>query len=148
MVDREKRCGRNVFQESFFNDFNVCFSGRMKVSDKRLFSVQADVCKALANAKRLEIIHALGGRGRRFAAELMESAGLTKTNLSQHMRVLEQTGIVVARREGTRISYELASPRIEQACELLSAFLLERLERNGRLAGEYRAVRSPNREAE
>ena len=62
--------------------------------------------------------------------------------------VLEQTGIIVAKREGTRISYELASPRIEQACALLRDFLVERLEQNGRLAGDYRGVQSRNMEAE
>ena len=60
----------------------------MKASDKELLSVQAEVCKALANEKRLEIINLLATKGQQFAAELMAGAGLTKTNLSQHMRVL------------------------------------------------------------
>jgi ArsR family transcriptional regulator, virulence genes transcriptional regulator len=108
----------------------------MKIKDKELFAVQAEICKALANAKRLEIIHLLATKGRRFAADLMNEAGLTKTNLSQHMRVLKQAGIVTFEREGTQIRYELASPKIGEACETLHEFLVERLERNGRLAGE------------
>ena len=106
----------------------------MKTNDKEIFAAQAEICKALANAKRLEIIHLLATKGRQFAAELMTSAGLTKTNLSQHMRVLKQAGIVAFEREGTHIRYELASPKIGEACETLHEFLVERLERNGRLA--------------
>ena len=113
----------------------------MKTKNKQLFAVQADVCKALANAKRLEIIHLLAATERLSATELMGAMQMTKTNLSQHMRVLKQVGIVAGEREGTQVHYELASPKIGAACEILHDFLVERLERNGALAaGKKRIV--------
>jgi DNA-binding transcriptional ArsR family regulator len=66
----------------------------------------------LTNPKRLEIVHSLHERGRLCAADLIDALGLSKTNLSQHMRVLRTTGIVEAEREHTQVCYRLASPRI------------------------------------
>lgn len=106
----------------------------MKNQQKELFAVQAEICKALANAKRLEIIHFLGINGQQSAADLMKKVQLTKTNLSQNMRVLRQAEIVVASREGKQVSYRLASPKIGEACERLHEFLFERLKRQGLLA--------------
>jgi ArsR family transcriptional regulator len=105
----------------------------MKSSDKRFFAVQVEICKALANEKRLAIVHLLAAENRQTATQLMETVGLTKTNLSQHMRLLRHSGMVVAEREGTRIFYELASPKIGNACEMLREFAIERLEENGAL---------------
>lgn len=108
----------------------------MKTENKDLYLIQADICKALANAKRLEIIHLLTAAGSHYAAELLSETGLTKTNLSQHMRVLKQAGIVCFEREGTQIRYELASPKIGEACELLLEFLFKRLEQQIKLTGD------------
>lgn len=108
----------------------------MKNNDKGIFAAQTEICKALANAKRLEIIHLLAAQGRQLAAELMAGAGLTKTNLSQYMRVLKQAGIVAFEREGTKIRYELTSPKIGEACETLHEFLVERFTRYAHLANE------------
>lgn len=110
----------------------------MKIKDKELFAVQAEICKALANAKRLEIIHLLATSEKQSAAELISQVGLTKANLSQHIRVLKQTGIVEFEREGTQINYRLASPKIGEACETLHEFLVERVTRHAALTGKKR----------
>ena len=103
----------------------------MKAKQKDVFKIQAQICKALANEKRLEIIHLLGERRRCYAAYLMAEVELTKTNLSQHMRVLREAEIVGIEREGTQIAYTLASPKVSEACEMLHDFLIERQRRRG-----------------
>ncbi len=108
----------------------------MKTKQKDIFKIQAQICKALANEKRLEIIHLLGESRRCYAADLMDEVELTKTNLSQHMRVLREAEIVAFEREGTQIRYELTSPKIGEACETLHEFLVERLTRYAHLANE------------
>ncbi len=103
----------------------------MKAKQKDVFKIQAQICKALANEKRLEIIHLLGESKRRYAADLMAEVELTKTNLSQHMRVLREAEIVGIEREGTQIAYTLISPKVSEACEILHDFLIERQTRRG-----------------
>ena len=103
----------------------------MKAKHKDIFKIQAQICKALANEKRLEIIHLLGENKRCYAADLMAAVELTKTNLSQHMRVLREAEIVGIEREGTQIAYTLVSPKVSEACEILYDFLIERQARRG-----------------
>ncbi len=105
----------------------------MNKKDREVYVLHAEVCKALANPKRLEIVHALSAAGRLCASDLMRDAGLTKTNLSQHMRVLKTVGMVEAEREGVQVCYRLSSPKIGEACETLREFLSERLKKQGAL---------------
>jgi len=114
----------------------------MKTRDKEVFVLHAEVCKALANPKRLEILHTLAGEGRQCASDLMRATDLTKTNLSQHMRVLKLAGIVKSEREGVQVCYRLSSPKIGEACETLREFLFERLDRQGALVKETKPRRS------
>lgn len=107
----------------------------MRGSEKEIYALHAEVCKALANPNRIEIVHVLADGGRLCASELIRSVGLTKTNLSQHMRVLKLAGVVESEREGVQVCYRLASPKIGEACETLREFLFERLGRQVALAG-------------
>lgn len=101
--------------------------------DRTLFDLHAQICQALGNAKRLEILDALR-HGERSVGELTAALGIRKANVSQHLAVLRAKGIVVARRDGQIIYYCLASPRVTQACDLMREMLLEHLAQSGRLA--------------
>lgn len=89
---------------------------------QKLFSLQEDTLKVLANQKRLEIVQLL--RGRELAVgEIMEMLGLSQANLSQHLALLRQARIVATRREGVKIYYTLTDERIAEACGLIKEFL-------------------------
>lgn len=96
--------------------------------ERRVYKIQAEILKALANPVRLEILHRLGSREVRFA-ELQLAMGISKTNLSQHLAVLRKARIVADRRQGVNTSYRLGFPEIEEACrtvgEALAMHLLE-----------------------
>lgn len=100
--------------------------------DKRLFELHAEVCKALANPKRLEILYILRG-GEHSVEELVKILDLPKANVSQHLALLRQRQAVVARREGLHIYYRLANPKIAQACDLMREVLMEYLEENRKI---------------
>lgn len=102
-------------------------------SDKALFDLHAQICQALGNAKRLEMLDDLRGR-ERSVGELAAALGIRKANVSQHLMVLRAKGIVTARREGQTVYYRLASPKVIQACDLMREVLLEQLRHGGRLA--------------
>jgi ArsR family transcriptional regulator, virulence genes transcriptional regulator len=92
----------------------------------RLFELQAEVCQAIANPKRLQILSLLKG-GEMSVGDMLKAMGLNKANLSQHLSILRQKGIVVTRREGTVIYYRLARPRISDACGIMREVLVESL---------------------
>lgn len=99
---------------------------------KEIFKLQANVCKAMANPVRMEIIYALK-QGEKTVSELVESIGLAKSNISQHLSVLKSAEVVRARREGQNIYYAIANPKIVQACRLMREVLLEQFSEKQKL---------------
>lgn len=100
---------------------------------KEVFELQAEICKTLANPKRLEIIAALK-EGELSVGELVQRLGITKANVSQHLGVLRQRKVVASRRDGVNIFYRINNPKIVEACALMKAVLLEQLEDTQRIA--------------
>jgi len=85
-----------------------------------LFDQFALVAKALANGHRLEILELLA-QGKRCVEDLAERAGLEVANTSQHLQHLRRVGLVVARREGKKIFYEVFRPSCDRAGGSLAA---------------------------
>ena len=107
--------------------------------DTAVFDRQAELCKALANSKRLELLHLLRN-GEHSVAELQRATRMAQTTVSQHLAKLRSVGLVRARHSGTHVLYTLADPRIAQACDLIGAVLASHLEDEGELAGRVNHV--------
>jgi DNA-binding transcriptional ArsR family regulator len=90
-----------------------------------IYELYARVCKAIADGKRLSIINELRD-GPRTVGELAAALGVPQANVSQHLAVLRDRGIVTARRSGSSISYSLTSQKVVQAVDLLYEFMAER----------------------
>jgi ArsR family transcriptional regulator len=97
------------------------------MSDRNLYKLHASICHTLANPKRLEIIDKLRA-GELSVTELVEALEISQSNLSQHLSVMRQRGIVTTRREGLNVFYRLSNSKITQACDLMRQVLLENLE--------------------
>ncbi|MCH7732929.1 MAG: winged helix-turn-helix transcriptional regulator [Candidatus Marinimicrobia bacterium] len=104
--------------------------------DRRLYEMQAIVCAALGNAKRIQIIDLLQA-GEKTAGTLVNEMGISKANLSQHLQVMKSKGLLLSRREGVSIFYRISNPKIVAACQLMRAVLLEQLEDMSKLREEY-----------
>ena len=98
-----------------------------------LLRLQAEICKTLADPKRLMILHELR-EGEKAVGQLVVELGLPQANVSQHLAILRERGIVTARREGTNVYYSLASPKIAEACDLVREVLVDQLAQNQVLA--------------
>ncbi len=94
--------------------------------DRRIFALQAEICRALAHPIRLEVLHLLGPRTMSFS-ELLGLMDITKTKLSQHLAVLRRARIVTALRNGGTVSYRLTYPEIESACKAVTQVLTQHL---------------------
>ena len=94
--------------------------------DRRIFVLQAEICRALAHPVRPEVLHLLGA-GKVSFGDLLEGTEITKTKLSQHLGVLRRARIVTAMRDGGRIFYRLTYPEIETACEAVTQLLTRHL---------------------
>lgn len=103
------------------------------MADRQLYELHASICQTLANPKRLEIIDLLRD-GEKSVTEIIEAMEISQANLSQHLTVMRQKGIVVPRREGVSVYYRLSNPKIIKACDLMRQVLLEHLEAGVELA--------------
>lgn len=93
-----------------------------------LFTRHAEVCKTFSNPKRLEIINSLRNGAELTASQLIGKIDISKANLSQHMSVLVQKGVVKSRREGINVFYRLSDNRISKACDIMRDVLINMLE--------------------
>ncbi|HJW91894.1 MAG TPA: metalloregulator ArsR/SmtB family transcription factor [Anaerolineales bacterium] len=103
------------------------------MSDRRLYELHASICQTLSNPKRLEVIDCLRD-GELPVSKIVETTNISQANLSQHLGLMREKGIVIARREGVNVYYRLSNPKITQACDLMRQVLLEYLEAAGELA--------------
>ncbi len=98
-----------------------------------VYSLQADLCKALAHPIRLQILDLVSKR-ERTVEEVTRATGTRQSNLSQHLAALRQRRLVIARYEGANVYYTLSTPEIAEACDLTKKVLLNLLEREHRAA--------------
>jgi ArsR family transcriptional regulator, virulence genes transcriptional regulator len=89
---------------------------------QKLLSLEEEVLKTLANQKRLEILQLLKS-GRLNVTEMTQMLGLPQPNLSQHLSLLRQHGLVKVTKNGQRVYYELANNKVTRAVELIYEFL-------------------------
>ena len=101
--------------------------------DKGLFELHASICRTLAHPKRLEILSLLR-QGELSVGEMADQMGISLANASQHLAVLRDKRVVVTRREGVSVYYQISNPKIVQACDLMREVLFEQLTRSGALA--------------
>jgi ArsR family transcriptional regulator len=71
----------------------------------------AGMLSCIAHPTRLMIICMLVKR-EMFVHEVVEKLGTTKGNISQHLRVLADRGLIQKRRDGNRIFYSLKDPNL------------------------------------
>jgi ArsR family transcriptional regulator len=72
----------------------------------------AGMLSCIAHPFRLMIICMLLKR-EMFVNELIDKLGTTKGNISQHLRVLADRGLIQKRRDGNRIFYSIKDPNLK-----------------------------------
>ena len=91
-----------------------------------LIQLHASVCKGLADPKRLLIINSLRD-GEMSVGDICAELDLPQANVSQHLAILRDKGLVNARKDGQRVFYSLTSPKIIQAMDLLREVMNDQL---------------------
>ena len=73
--------------------------------------VMANIAQALSHPTRLRILELLRGEGA-YVMDLTEWTGRPQANISQHLALLRDAGLVVAEREGMAVRYRIKDDRI------------------------------------
>ena len=84
----------------------------------RLYGQFARLGRALASPYRLELLDLLAQR-ERTVESLAAETGATIANISQHLQILRNAGLVAARKEGLFVHYRVADPAVSTLCASL-----------------------------
>lgn len=87
----------------------------LSVDLDRVFDSAAELFGVLATPLRLRILNAIC-TGERSVGEIMEAVDSTQPNVSQHLKVLYQAGVVAKRRVGNLVYYRVQSEKAVQLC--------------------------------
>ena len=101
-----------------------------------LFDGLASVAKAVGNGRRAEIVDLLA-QGERSVEEVADELGQSVANTSQHLQQLLRAGLVRTRRDGNRIFYSLAGPRVAELWAAMRDVAAEHVAELNRLAAAY-----------
>lgn len=76
----------------------------------------AERFRVLGDATRLSIIASLIDDGEQNVGQLVDSLGAGQANVSKHLKVLHDAGIVARRPEGTAAYYSVVDPSLLSMC--------------------------------
>jgi DNA-binding transcriptional ArsR family regulator len=111
----------------------------MSLSPSALTQV-ADYFKVLSELSRLQVLCSLKS-GSKNVTEIMEETGLGQANVSKHLKILAQAGIVSRTPQGVSVYYEIVEPFIFDLCELVGDRLSLRLQEQSQQLKQLESLR-------
>ncbi len=103
--------------------------------EKILFESQASVLKALGQPTRLQILDLLKD-GERCVCEIFPAINQEQANVSKHLSILKQAGILESRKDGLRIIYRLKNQEVLGLLKGVSRILKAQAQEQRRLMAQ------------
>ena len=75
--------------------------------------------KAMAHPLRLKILCILGSANEVSVQDIVEQVGTSQSNISQHLSILRDKGILSSRKDANKVYYRIADPKILMLIESL-----------------------------
>jgi DNA-binding transcriptional ArsR family regulator len=99
---------------------------RQEMLTEEAFALIAGRFRALAEPMRLKLLHELGDV-EMSVSELVEATGAGQANVSKHLSLMLDAGLVSRRKDGLKVFYRVADLSIFDMCEAVCSSLGERL---------------------
>lgn len=74
--------------------------------------------KAIAHPLRLKILCVIGDQ-EACVQEIVDAAGTSQSNISQHLAILREKGVLQTRKDANRVFYSVTDPRTLQLVSLM-----------------------------
>ena len=94
--------------------------------------------RTLGEPIRIQLLQALQ-RGERNVSDLVSAVGSTQSNVSKHLRILQDAGLVGRRQDGNNVYYSIADPTVFALCDAVCNSIGTRLTQHATLADELRS---------
>lgn len=112
---------------------------RMKELPPEALAALAAYFQALAEPTRLQVLNLLRER-ERSVGEIAELCGCSSANISRHLALLTQHGLVQRESRGNSAIYSIADPSVYALCDLVCGSIARKLER---ASHDYAAFLAP-----
>jgi ArsR family transcriptional regulator len=93
---------------------------------ERVLEMVAERFKLLAEPMRLRLLYSLT-EGEKSVAELVDDSGALRANVSKHLSMLLDAGVVRRRKQGLNAYYSVADETVYELCELVCGSIYDRL---------------------
>ena len=104
----------------------------MDHNQKRMFKLMADVLAAAGHEIRLAILDYLKD-GEKCVCEIAEYVDANRSNVSRHLAVMLNAGLVTQRKEGLKMMYALRTPCILNITKCVTNVLRDRAQETGEI---------------
>lgn len=81
--------------------------------------------KVLSDPMRLRILQVLEN-GETSVSALAEAVESTQPNVSKHLKILQEAGLLSRRQEGNTVYYSISDPTVFELCDVVCSSLAER----------------------
>ena len=103
----------------------------------------ADFFKVLSESSRLQIVCSLK-QGQKNVSEIIEATGLGQANVSKHLKILAQAGVVSRQQQGVCVYYKIANSFVFELCELVCDSLSVQIQQQSEKIAHLDAFRQPS----
>lgn len=106
-------------------------------------SLMAEFFKVLSEVSRLQIVCSLKS-GAKNVTEIIEETGLGQANVSKHLKILSQAGIVAREQVGICVYYRIDNPILFGLCDLVYDSLLHQAQQQNQQLLSLEILRQPS----
>ena len=94
---------------------------------KKLYELKAKILHAVAHPIRLAVVEYLKD-GEQCVCDIAQHIGAQRSNVSRHLAVMVQAGVLDYRKDGLRMMYSLKTPCVVDFLSCVSSVLREQME--------------------
>jgi DNA-binding transcriptional ArsR family regulator len=100
--------------------------GKKRVMTPEALELVAARFKVMSEPVRLRILQELEG-GEMSVNEVTEAVESTQPNVSKHLKMMQEAGLVSRRQEGNTVYYSIADASVFEICDVVCSSIRERL---------------------
>lgn len=95
----------------------------------KIYELKANLLCTLAHANRIRILEFLKN-GEKCNSEIYPALNMEQSNLSRHLRILLDNDVIMTRKEGLRVYYQIVDKSIFNILDMATEIVRNNLKRN------------------
>ncbi|MHC4553245.1 MAG: ArsR/SmtB family transcription factor [Planctomycetota bacterium] len=89
-----------------------------------IFEQQAAIAKAIAHPVRVAVMNFLAD-GEQCVCDIADTVGTERTNLSKHLSIMVNAGVLKSRKDGLKVMYDIKTPCVLRFLDCIKECLKE-----------------------